>query len=200
MTIWEVLQNLGNCGILQNLGIFAILVSGLAWLARSLTKQVLDRDLERFKADLEKDAVSYKIRYERLHTEKFEVIKEVYNRIVKFDESLRSLIHPFQWSGEPTTEEKEKTVRAHHGELTNYYQENRIFFEEQLAKEIDSLLNESRDIWYKFQESQMARQDGEHKEAHKQWIEAWKQFRKKVPSPKQKLENRFRESLGIENN
>lgn len=185
--------------VLQNLGIISALVAGVAWLARSLTKQVLDRDLEKFKADLERDAITYKIKYEQLHAERVEVIKHSYKKVVRAHESLRSLINPWQGAGELSEDEKSKRASQANIELIEYYQENRIFFDEELATEIDALVNGFREAWGKFQNSRMAKEDGDHKEARNEWSDAWKKIDKEVPKVKKKLENKFRNILGIEN-
>jgi hypothetical protein len=185
--------------VLQNLGIFSLLVAGVAWLARALTKQVLDRDIEKFKSDLERDAITYKIKYERLHAERVEVIKDVYKKIVGAHESLRSLINPLQGAGEPTEDEKAKKASQANIELIEYYQENRIFFDEELATEIDALRLGLREAWGKFHNSRTARKDGDYKEARNEWLDAWEKIDEEVPKVKGHLEEKFRTILGIEN-
>lgn len=185
--------------MLQNLGIFTLLIAGMAWVSRELFKGMMSRDIEKFKSDLEKEAIKFRIRYERLHDERVGVIKEVYKKIVQAHESLRSLINPWQGAGEPTEDEKSDKASKCNMELITYYQENRIFFEEQLAEEIDSLLTELREAWSKFQLSRASKEDSDHKEARQEWSKAWTQIDEQVPIVKKKLESSFRANLGIEN-
>ena len=183
--------------LLQGWGIFSVGVAALAWLARTLIRQMISRDLEAFKSNLEKEATEYRIRYERLHTERVVVIKEVYKKIVRAHESLRSLINPCQGVDEPSLGEKGETAGRSNRELIAYYQENRIFFEEQLAKKIDSLLSKLYQAWNEFDLSQSERSGGDPKAAQKAWEDAWKQIDKDVPRVKSELENNFRGTLGI---
>jgi hypothetical protein len=60
--------------------------------------------LERFKSNLEKEAIEFKIKYERLHDERVEVIKKVYKKISQTYKSFHSLMCPLQLAGEPTIE------------------------------------------------------------------------------------------------
>ncbi|MCK4631789.1 MAG: hypothetical protein KAT79_00895 [candidate division Zixibacteria bacterium] len=185
--------------ILENLGVFALLAAGVAWLARALFSQMLNRDLERFKSDLEKDAIQYKIRYERLQTERVDVIKEVYKKIVQVHRSIRSLLNPFQYVGQPTEQEKVIEATNKNIDLISYFEENRVFFEEKLAEDIDSLLTKFNEIWMQFEGSRNAKRDDDFKDARQRSDKAWKQINEDVPIVKGQLENEFRGILGIEN-
>jgi peptidoglycan hydrolase CwlO-like protein len=83
-------------------------------------------------------------------------------------------------------------------DLVTYYEENKIFFEREIAKEIDSLLSKFKDIWGQFQIGQEQKKSNSHKESLDSWNSAWKQIEKDVPKIKEKLENRFRDIIGIE--
>lgn len=185
--------------ILQNFGIIALVISATAWLVRELFKQILNRDIEKFKSDLEKESTEFKIRYEKLHGERVMVIKEVYKKIVKTYKSFHSLINPFQLAGEPSHEEKGKVAAENANDLTDFYEENRIFFDEKLAEHIDFLLKDFRDAWNKLEYSRESRKSGDYKISLDEWNSAWKQIKDKVPIVKKELENKFREILGIKN-
>lgn len=183
--------------LLKNLGIFSILVAGVSWVIKKYFEKLFDKDLEKFKADLEKQSIEFRIRYEKLHSERIEVIKEVYKKIVKTYKSFSSLINPLQSVGEPTESEKGKDAAKNANDLSEYYEENRIFFEEKLAEEIDLLLSEFRKIWGEFQASRMSKEFKDHKTMLDQWSNAWKQIQEQIPSVKKQLENKFRNILGI---
>jgi hypothetical protein len=88
--------------IIQTLGITGIVVSGFVWLIKKISEQMLSRDLEKFKSDLEMDAFQFKTRFEKLHAERAEVIKNLYQKIIDAEQNLNSLIHPFQPAGQPS--------------------------------------------------------------------------------------------------
>lgn len=69
--------------LIQNLGIFSITGGLIAWLIRRLFQQFFEKDLDKFKVDLLKETVQFRIRYEKLHSERAEVIKEVYKKNCK---------------------------------------------------------------------------------------------------------------------
>ncbi|MCD6250476.1 MAG: hypothetical protein J7J98_09120 [candidate division Zixibacteria bacterium] len=183
----------------NNIGVFGIVVAAVSLLARAAFKQMLSRDLEKFKSNLEKDAITHRIRYEQLHGERVAVIKEVYKKIVQSHRSLRSLINIVQWSGESPVKEKAIEASRDYTSLMTYYDEHRIFFEERHAKKVDSLLKIFRDAANKFELSILVREGGEYKEARRVWDDAWEQIDEQAPILKIQLENSFRGILGIEN-
>ena len=184
--------------LLKTFGITGIIVAGSVWLIRKITEQFFVKDLERFKTDLQKEAVEFKIRYERLHGEKAEVIKEVYARIVQTYKSFHSLMNPWQGAEEPTQEEKGKEAAMNANKLIDYFEQNRIFFDEGLARNIDSLLAKFKDAWGKFNLSRISKSVDDNKEFLQQWSLAWEQIQEKIPSVKKKLENKFRNVFSIQ--
>lgn len=168
------------------------------WFLREYSKQLFVKDLEKFKVELQKEAIQFKIRYEKLHTERAEVIKEVYKKIVKTYRAFHSYICPLQLAGEPTEEEKKKIAADEINSLVNFYEENRIFFNEQIAKEIDNLLVKFREAWNKFHLAKDLKKEGQ---SHiKEWGEAWDKVDKDISKVKSLIENKFRDIIGINNN
>ena len=182
--------------LIQNLGAFSIGGGLIVWLIKQLFKQSFAKDIERFKADLSKEAIQFRIRYEKLHSERAEVIKEVYKRISRTYRAFRSYMCPLQLVGEPPEEEKCKKAVEEINALIDYYEENRIFFEEEVAKEIDSLLQKFREAWNQFDYSKY-KTGREHRDVE-EWNKAWKKISEETPKTKELIENRFRRIIGIE--
>ena len=104
---------------------------------------------------------------------------------------------PLQFAGEFVEEEKARLAVKEINELIDYYEENRIFFEEELAKEIDELLKKIKESWNQFKYSKDLK-DGNGKDT-REWNKAWKQISEDVPIVKKIIEKRFRDIIGIEN-
>lgn len=182
--------------LIENLGIFAIIISASAWVIRKYAELIFSRDLEKFKSNLEKESIEFKIRYEKLHSERAEVIKEVYKKIVKTYKSFHSLMNPIQLAGELKEEEKSKLAVEEVNKLIDYYEENRIFFEENIAIAIDKLLNEFRKSWHQFGYSRILRDD--RAPDVDEWNKAWEQISKEIPEIKVMIEKEFRKIIGVE--
>lgn len=131
-----------------------------------------------------------------MHAERANVIKEVYKRIVKTQRAFESLIRPLQLVGEPTQEEKTKQLADQFNDLSNYYAENRLFFGEELAQEIDGLLKKFMDIWHQWNYAKDLR-EGRTPDV-KEWGRAWDQVKGEVPLIKESIEKGFRDIIGIE--
>ncbi len=121
--------------LLQNLGIFAI----ISYFIKSLIKVYLDRDIEKFKTNLEKEAIAFRIKYEKLHLERAEIIKEIYKKIVRIRDSAEAYMR--NTLNESYTKEKENEIKGklenELNSLISYYKDNKFFFQERLAQNID---------------------------------------------------------------
>lgn len=185
-------------GLLETLGLFGIAVTAIAWLVRELFKHSLNLDVERFKSQLEKESIEFRVRYERIHQERVTVIKEVYKLISRTYSSFRSLINPLQLAGEDPKEEKMKLAAKNANKLTDFYNENRIFFDEKLAEDVDKLLSKFRDVWNKYQYAQEIKGTNQSSEALREWRNAWDDIQTEVSDVKKELESKFRNVIGIE--
>lgn len=183
--------------LLKNLGFFGVAVSGASWVIKKYFEKLFDKDLELFKSNLEKQSIEFRIRYEKLHSERVDVVKEVYKKIVKTHKSFSLLMNPFQQVGDSTEEEKGNEAAKNANELTEYYEENRIFFDEKLSADIDSLLLEFKESWSEFSGSRVSKGLKDNKTMLNQWNKAWKQIQEKVPVIKKQLENEFRIIFGV---
>jgi|Deesub1362A_J573_1020465.scaffolds.fasta_scaffold02881_5 hypothetical protein len=191
--------------LFESLGIAAILSTtfsvALVFIVRKLIEQFFSKDLERFKTDLEKEVLRYKTQFEALHAERAQVIKEVYKRIVRTQDAFESLIRPLQLAGEPSLEEKAKRVASEFNNLSEFFKENRLYFEEQLAQEIDKLLEKFYEIWIKWGEVRDLKEGGERtSEVLKRWRETWEKIKEEIPPIKKSIEQKFRDIVGIDLN
>ena len=184
--------------LLKNLGIFGIIIVGCVFILRSAVRIIFMKDLEKFKADLSIEAIQFRIRYERLHSERAEVIKEVYKMISRTYRNLDSYIIKISAS---SREEIGKKTADEANLLVNYYEENRIFFEEELIKDIDVLIENFRKIWSLLESARITARiegGGEFSINYGQLLEAKKELDEKIPKIKKLIENKFREIIGIE--
>lgn len=178
-------------------GIAGVIAWASVWLVKNVIDQILRKDIDKFKHALEKEAIEFKIRYEKLHYERADVVKEVYKKIVKSHESFHSLIRPMQWAGEPKEEDKAKNAAEKINGLIKYYEENRIFFEEDIASEVDNLVKEFKSCWIEWTHYKRLEEGSDKK--MKTWEKAWKQIDKDIPNVKKLIEKKFRKIIGIEN-
>jgi len=182
--------------ILNNL-ITVLLTSGvIVYLSKALMSNLFSKDLEKFKANIEKEAFSYRVRYEKMHSERAEVTKELYKKIVKTYRTFHSYMCPLQTSGEPSQDEKGGEAVKIANNFTDYYEENRIFVDEELAKKIDKLSETFKQAWNEFEIYRLSKKNREFDLEN--WREAWKIISEQTPIIKKEIEDEFRKIIGIE--
>jgi len=189
----EIFEKLGLV-----LGISAILAVAGVFVLKRVLELIINRDLEKFKSELERESTSHKIRYERLHGERMEVIKNTYQKLAKTQRAFKRLISPLSDINDEVHElEKKRDAAEAAWQLTDYFEDNRIFFNESLAADFDNLLKEFNDIWVDF-ELVKDYKDNDRSQSLKVWTETWKRLNKEVPLLKTELEAKFRGVIGVE--
>lgn len=184
-------------GILGAIGFFF-------WFLREYTKQLFAKDLEKFKAELQNESIKFKITYEEMHTERAKAIKEVYKKIVRVYNASRACIIPEDMS-ELEEERKENLRRKHKiadnlfNKLRDYYDENRIFFEEEMANNLDSLIKEFKKAASHYVTSKITEKLERKitKESHEEWQKAFNLIEKEIPLIRKMIEDKFRKIIGI---
>ncbi len=172
-------------------------IAGLfVWFLREFSKQLLAKDLEEFKYSLERSSTEFRIKFEKLHAERAEVIKNLYQKIIDKEDSFRSLINPIQLSGEPSQEEKIRVVVEKANEMIKYFRRNKIFFEEDLCNEVNILIKKYNESWQSYNLSMDLKNEGNR---HiKEWGQAWDNIKEVIPPIQKKIENKFRKIIGID--
>jgi hypothetical protein len=166
----------------------------IVYLSKILISNLFSKDLEKFKNNLEKEAFSYRVRYEKMHLRRAEAIEEIYRRMVKTYRAFRSYVHPMQSSKE-SQEAKGGEVAKIANDFSDYYEENRIFIDEDLAQKIDKLSDVFRKVWGEFETYRFGEKLKQpYFEGYKN---AWETISKETPIIKKEIENEFRKIIGI---
>jgi len=97
-----------------------------------------------------------------------------------------------QMAGEPTAAEKGKAAADAANEFREYFDENRIFFEEELELQIDNFLKLIKKSWLDFEYK-----DIEPKDSAGKWLSTWKFVDEEMPKIRKELEKEFRKILGL---
>jgi len=183
--------------LLEKLGIAAIFSGAVFLIIRKLIEQFFSKRSEKFKAELEKEVIKDRTRFETLHAEHIAVIKEVFNRIVKTHSAFLSLVNPLL--NKPTLEERVKQLTEEYNYLVDYYTTNRILFGEGLARDIDELLKKFKDIWDTMCFVKYLEEKGiQNPNPNKEWLGAWRGVKNEIPPIIESIEKKCRDIIGIE--
>ena len=121
----------------QNIINFFIASGILALLVRSIIKLYVDKDIEKFKSELQREVTRFRVQYEKLHLERVEVIKKCYQKIVKVTGQIEYLTHDIEYKDREKSKDKYKELSNEFSKLTKYYQVNALYFD----KDVQDIFN-----------------------------------------------------------
>ena len=191
--------------IIEFLGGATVFGGVIAYLGKTAIDAYVNGRVEAYKAELQRLTTEHSVRFQRLHSERAEVIKEFYAKFVQLDETLHSTLRAFQQVGEPALKDKVAQLADQFNGLRNYYLPRRIFFAEPLCTLIDSILDMAKGIFFDITTYDVDPQSPEYvgnREALRERREYWEKARtthnNEFAQVRAQLEGQFRALLGIE--
>lgn len=190
--------------IIEFLGSATAISLTVGYLGKKAIEAYLAGRVEAYKSNLEKLTSEHTIRFQRLHSERAEVIKDLYAKLANLDDTLHSILRPFQAVGEPALAEKVSKLSDQFNDMREYFLPRRIFFEESTCTLIDSIFELAKGVFIDITTYPVdptapeCRYNREVlKERHEFWDKARTTHSKEIAELKSKLENEFRSILGI---
>lgn len=121
---------------------------------------------------------------------------ELYRLLVEFIGAAESYASPLEYSGDKSKDEKSEILGDIATQFRKYFVTNRIYFSKDVCNSVDNLWLESIGPIRKFS---VWRSMGENsKETTEAWINADETMAKKIPALLEKIEDEFRDLLGVE--
>jgi len=184
MNFWE---------LLQNLGIYTLMIAGLSFVARAIVLQYFSKDLERFKSTLAMTAYEHQVRFSRLHEKRAKVIEETYTNLVDlYDVSIRFLDRFAYNQKEAATAIVQNVLKAMSRFMT-HFERHRIYFDSEVSEKIIRLNEAISDaLNVPLGDAMGAPHIGECLSS-----DFIKEMKDKIPPIKADLEEAFREILGV---
>jgi hypothetical protein len=139
--------------VLESVGKFAIATGLLVWLIRSIVTQLLSRDLEKYKgqlntthaaeverlkADLRAAAFEHETRFSHLHEERGKVIAELYRRLAIADEEIHVMLVLLR-SGRNADEERRLKASDAMNSFRAYFDQHRCYFDRAFCELMNAL-------------------------------------------------------------
>lgn len=201
--------------VLLAIGGNTAILAVLAFVAKSLFEKILARDTKRFESELKaaSDAeiehlknqlqlrsIEHQVRFSRLHERRAETIAKLYELLVEALWAAESFLSPAEWVGEPSKREKHVTAMNKLVDTFRYFDQHKIYFDEELCESLEKLLRETRrlviefGVWVGFDEHSLTDQSAKQKQ--EAWLANWQAIQKDIPEARRQLEHKFREILG----
>ncbi len=190
MELWQA--------ILVAFGGNAALLLVLGFLGRSLLSNALDKDLEKFKGQLQLAATEHEIRFSRLHEKRAEVIAELYKLLVKATWEAESFTSPMEWVGEPDKKEKYISATNAIAEYFRFFDQHRIYISPNLCAQLEDFAMKLRapviqfGVWVRHEHLT----DKAAEQKNNAWDSAWASVKNDVPQLRVAIEAEFRMLLG----
>lgn len=186
--------------VASNVGTFFVGAGILAFLVRAIVKQLLSKDIEKFKAELSKHAYEHQVRFERLHTKRAEVIAEIYGLLVQADWAMNNLVCPIEWAGGPSKKELYSEAQKALVSLYRFLDLHRIYFSEVQSASLTDFHDVLRKTIHKvkpYLDWDRSMNEAFREAQVKAWDNAYGTMQEHAPSLRQALEHDFRDILGL---
>ncbi|MFI5253779.1 MAG: hypothetical protein ACHQQQ_15275 [Bacteroidota bacterium] len=173
----------------------------IAYLGRIVIKQYFDKNIEAYRHQFQLITQASQIQYSKLHNDRADVIKILYQKLVTMEGSVFSYIgQDIIIRGELTRDEKQKRAREDSYDFFNHFSSNEIYFDEFICKIIGEMrklytpaLNEAAKYDYADTSADLP----SRKESYERWDKALAMINEKIPFLKEKLKEGFRKLLGV---
>jgi hypothetical protein len=187
-----------------SLGVFsfgtASLTAVIGFFGKSLFNTYLTKQIETYKAELQRLTNQHQITFSKLHEERAVVIKELYSKITNLDIKMSNLGKKYETSNELSMEKKwEQAVNSYYA-FAEYYNVNRIYFNVGICKTIDGIISNCNKIFVNIDTYGMNKVDSSSDFDVKQIEVLYKNWEgiEGIGSLKTELEKEFRNILGVQ--
>jgi hypothetical protein len=214
--------------ILLAFGGDAVLLTVLAFLARSLIQNLLAKDLKKFESDLQSKAATemerirfdlkakgdielervkshlqqmateHQVRFSNLHEERAKRMADLYSRIVR--QSIDSELYVYQF-GEVNRQEGFKELERTFSDLYFFFEASRIYLPEQTCQLLDNIIREIRKAVvavYSFSGVNDFARADVLEQKSRTFTAALEACQQAIPEARKALESDFRKLLGVE--
>jgi hypothetical protein len=173
---------------IQQLGLWGGLLFAILSIAAVVGFAVLNHRITTSETRLSSVLGREDYRFTKLLERQVDVVCDVYRKLDALHQSVVSLVHPAEFPGEPTKDEKATQAQAAFDAFTAAYNPNRIWFDAVTCDAVDAFAKELVGATLKYRTSRSA-------DNAEVWIAAWEQADKKVMPARRSIEDLFRRIL-----
>lgn len=199
--------------ILTSIGGSAILFAIVGWLVKSIISQLLEKDfehfklnlqanaqmeLEKFKAELKRSSYEHQITFGKLHEKRAEIIADLYAKIIDLQDSVEVYARNLLGVTSEKNKENLKVIWMAADSFKECYNKNKIFLSEGMCELIEDLNNNlSSTVSELSMHLEMEEMTAETDPLYRAWEKAEQEIADKVSIIRRDIENDFRKLLGV---
>lgn len=146
--------------ILQNLGIFGLLIAGLSWTFKKLGELYLQKRFAAYEKELQLKSQEYQMRLDmtleshkaelnlmfikssKLHKKRLEILVDLYKKMAALDRDMNIMIayiKPIIEDAQKEEQQRIETAGKSYNDFQAFYSDNKIFFSEKICSGLDNL-------------------------------------------------------------
>ncbi len=165
-----------------------MIVGALAYLISKLFDRGLQRDLEKFKSELDVKRFEHQTKFSLVHEKRAEVIANLYSRLMKARRLMAQLTAVIQWGDQSLTEKKKRAADACN-DANDYFNEHRIYLNNGTGAKVEAILEKMNSAFIDFDTAQPGTEY--RPDPSGLWMQANKQIKDEFPPLLEELENQF---------
>jgi len=171
-----------------------VTIAAVVYFLRKMFDRGLQRDLERYRANLKREEIEHQIRYSLIHERKAEVIANIYAGLVNAKRKMAQLVFIFQ-PGDQNLRQKKQNAADACNNVDDYFNEHRLYLDRVTADKVESILIKMKEAFIDFDTAQ----DGDDYKPDTTgfWKQANDQIKNEIPPLLGELESEFRTILGV---
>jgi len=178
----------------------------VVYLGKFFLSKSSDLIIENYKNRLEISKIEHQVKFSKLHTERGEIIKLIYQELFELEKKLEHLTTLFQGPSWTTDKDREKDALDKYWEMYDVLENNRIYFSEELCNQISEGLNDYKEIisqmlkaksHYKFETDGTGYRFPEGQGSLDLWKDAENKVKNEIKQLRLDLAKVFRELIGV---
>ncbi|WP_282088254.1 hypothetical protein [Aquimarina algiphila] len=205
--------------VLEKIGVIGLICVLIGYLAKQIISMVINKDLEKYKANLQEESHSYRLSFEkqienfkselsilsnrqfRLDEKRALVIEELYHNMVNLNTHLINLTALFKEGSSPEAIDEEDQKQANKtAELANkfveHFDRNKIYFTAGTCKMVEILIQDSKSAFFDYTFSMKYGRSYSPESGRKKHSAA-KKVRDDIPKSLNAIEEEFRLLTGV---
>lgn len=185
----------------------------LGWLGKTLIEKWLElkgrqfeaglqakanSTIEELKDDLQRQSLEHRIKFEKLHEKRADVIANLYAQLSEALVAAESFLSPLQYGDDSHMREKFNTAIDKSNQLYLFFDKHRLYLPEEVCQMLEQLLGDVRGyviklgVYFRAERELDGQSQTNRLEA---WVEGWEAIKEQVPAARRKLEEEFRALL-----
>ena len=207
MSTSEIITN-----VVSSLTVSGVLFAVMAFLARSMVRHFLSKDIEKFKlglqnesqkemarlqSSLERYAFEHQTRFGQLHKLRAQVIADIYSKLYEFYWAACAFFKHYHSSDDTQKSNLLKKLEEDKEDFKDFFDKHRIYFSEETCSLVDQLADSLINAYIPLG-MYVEGFRGDNKEIQEDWLKGAQMIQRDFPKIKSSLESSFRSLLGVD--